>query len=229
MNPPNKNQMPPMEQNGTNIPASERIIEVEAIPVGEAKKSPSEIAGERRENIGNYIADKKDRLVSTVKNTGQKIGNFFGKVKAFGGKAVEGAKNLAGRGVETALNVAIAPDAYYKAGKEAVGNFVKDKAERIANFVEGKASLLEMKANFVASKTLEKYDEIKTKVTDRYEGLKQFGVDSIEAGQSKIRSIKEGVNEKKNSFIISILEKIRQKHQDKADKVARTIAGLQTI
>jgi len=180
----------------------------------ETKPSPSEVAKQRRESVSNFINDKKENFKNKISSAGQGIKNFFGKVKAFGGKVAD---------------VAIAPDAYIASGLEKANSFVDKKAEQLNSFVEGKIALGKLFVNFAENKTVETYTELQNAIVSRYEGLKQYGNDAIEAGRNKIKETKDNSRNKKNAFIIGILKSLQEKHQARADKVARTIQNIQDI
>lgn len=184
----------------------------------EVKLSAKEIASQRRENLSRFFKEKKDSLKNSVQSVGANIKSFFGKVKAFG-------KNS----VDTAINVAVAPDAYISKGVESVNNFIDKKNEQLDNFVKGKAELLKLFAEFTQYKTVEKYEGIKSGIEARYNALKQYGEDAVESGKSRVREVKDGIRNKKNSIIIAALRSVSEGLRSKADAVEEKISLLESI
>jgi len=194
--------------------STEAPVEASANTSENLETSPSsaaEIAGQRREALGNFFKNSKDALLTKASSVGSGIMNFFGKAR------------------NAAINVAIAPDAYISAGYEKAGDFYVQKTNQLESFVQKKVAVAEAKAKFAKDKTVESVTSLKDSVVDQYESLKQFGVDTIEAGRLKTREIKSGFRTRKNNFIIAILRAIEERHREKANNVAATIALLQTI
>jgi predicted transcriptional regulator len=204
-----------MTETTNNEVVSENVEKTEnvetATPSAEVKRSPADIAQERRDSVVNFLKNSKERVSGVVSTVGNKMKNFFGRVKS------------------TSLNVAFAPDAYVAKGYEKVEDFMAKKSEQMANFAKSKIEMAELVASFLKDKSSEELDRIQATIRNDYEALKQFGVDTVEAGADRIRGLKEVVRNKKNSFIISILKSIEEKHRARADKVAASIALLQSI
>ncbi len=191
-----------IESTEASTPAPENV---------EVKKSPAEVAQERKESVVNFFKKSKDSLFTKASKVGNGIVNFFGKVK------------------NTALNVALAPDAYIAKGYEKLDTFVESKADQLDAFVQGRVEMAELVAGFVKDKSVEKLNAVKDAAVARYEGLKQFGVNAVEAGAEKIRAAKEGIRNKKNNLIIAYLKSVEEQHRAKADRAASSIALLQSF
>ena len=190
--------------------ANENLSEQQRVVV-EQKRHPSTVAEQRREAISNFMSNKKEGLKNVLTKGAKSVGGFLKRV---GNKA---------------LNVAIAPDKYIAHGVEKTKNWFSAKGEQVAKFATEKIELARLTAECIKDATTEKMEKLVSAVEARLTQLEQFGNDSIEAGKNKIAEVKQGLRDRKNSFILSILESIRQKHQAKADSVAAKMALLQTF
>lgn len=205
-----KDAVPESEMNSTEVKVDEPKVET----VQDAEMSPSEVAQKRKEAVVNFFNHTKENFKNKVSLVGNGIKNLFGKAKAFGSKA---------------LDVAIAPDAYIAKGLENADNFLDKKADQLELFVKGRIDMVKIISEFVQYESVEKYVEVQNAVDARFESLKQYGVNAIESGADRIRSVKEGVRNKKNQIIIAYLKSIEESHRAKADNIASKISFLNSL
>lgn len=193
---------------------AEAPMETKTETVKAPEISPSEVAKQRREGVVKFFKDTKTNFKNKMQSIGGGIKKFFGKAKTLGNEVID---------------VVVAPDAYIKKGAENLATWSKNKVESISNFAKSKAELIAAIASLVENKTIDKINEIQSGISQRYEALKQHGTDAIESGAGKIRDVKEGLRDAKNSLIIAFLKSIEERHRAKADKVASTIQLLQGL